>query len=127
MVLDTDALSASKVSDGAQDVLTSRTIPDGELWLVAEYAGTILTHDHSGITGDTHAIQLEIKSGQHADLMETQVLARCDLNDGSNDLENNGVVSRYAYGGDTVQLRENSDDMDAASELAGTVYMRRVL
>jgi hypothetical protein len=123
MALGYKVLSASKVSDGINENLASYTVPAGEVWYVAEYAGVVITNETAG-SGVTNYL--------HARITPSLGQTRENIQMASDYLGNNsagsssGVIGAYAYEGDTVAIYE-TDKENSNSELGGSIYMRRVL
>jgi len=113
-----ETLKLQSRNDGTEDE-TVFNVPDGEVWLVAEYNGAIVEpKGDETVDNFVHGVEITNADGDTRVYQET-----VDNVEGTS----SGDLSAYAYGGeDVVRVYENKDDGMDDAESRTTVYLRRV-
>lgn len=118
-------LNATGVSsDNSPDVLDSFSVPAGEIWYVDEYAGYVRSDASSG-TSQTHSIAVRVTTPAGREKASATLCSDNQWSSGSFD-EYTGSLGAYAYGGETVELVESSDELATSNDMDVTAEIRQV-
>lgn len=110
-------LAGQRADDGANDVIDSYTVQDGELYEVRHYTGAVITGIGSSGTSFTFNLQIVSTGGT---VRFDEEIANAYTSGSSGD------AKQFAYPGDTVRIYE-AYDADDGGELEGRVYLTKRL